>query len=513
MQKGYFLKDAAQKIGVAPITLKRWLLDGKVADVKRDRNGWRIFSDQDIIRIKFYTENTSRTPVQISLPGQKTIANENKASFFRDSAFNGNKKLPFHRWVPWIAGFSANFVEDCFKKYIDSSATPSEINVLDPFSGVGTTLTEGVMHGYNVVGFEINPYAYLACKVKLNTDKFDVKAIINELDRFLKYYFKRAKDINYIPRTPYPERFKTRAPFYSPKVERKVLIFFDFMPNIKDLAIRDLFKLAFGTVMVSFSNYSYEPSLGRRASSGKPDITDAAVEDIIAEKIKAMISDIQEFEELHAETVKKLSIQLYNESIFNALDYCKPEHIDLLVTSPPYLNNYHYLRNTRPQLYWLDLAGNKESMKLVEDQSFGKFWQTVRNKENINLIFELDRLERKLKTLRSINSDKRTYGGPGWANYAATYFNDSYRFCKIVKQLLKPNGTAVVVIGNSILQGVEIKTDEIFSDIGELVGLKSKDIILLRNKRTGSSIIDSTVRAAKTKKKTVLYETAVVLTR
>jgi len=116
VQRGYFLKDAAQKIGVAPITLKRWLLDGKVADVKRDRNGWRIFSDQDIIRIKFYTENTSRTPVQISLPGQKTMANENKASFFRDSAFNGNKKLPFHRWVPWIAGFSANFVEDCFKK-------------------------------------------------------------------------------------------------------------------------------------------------------------------------------------------------------------------------------------------------------------------------------------------------------------------------------------------------------------------------------------------------------------
>ena len=202
---------------------------------------------------------------------------------------------------------------------------------------------------------------------------------------------------------------------------------------------------------------------------------------------------------------------MFNESIFNALDYCKSGHIDLLVTSPPYLNNYHYLRNTRPQLHWLDLAGDKESMKLVENQSFGKFWQTVRNKENINLIFELDRLEEKLKTLRSINSDKRTYGGPGWANYAATYFNDSYRFCNILKQLLKPNGTAVVVIGNSILQGVEIKTDEIFSDIGELVGLKSKDIILLRNKRTGSSIIDSTVRAAKTKKKTVLYETAVVL--
>ena len=80
-------------------------------------------------------------------------------------------------------------------------------------------------------------------------------------------------------------------------------------------------------------------------------------------------------------------------------------------------------------------------------------------------------------------------------------------------KLLKPTGTAVVVIGNSILQGLEIKTDEIFADIGELAGLRKKDIILLRTKRTGSSIVDSSVRAAKTKKQTPLYETAVVLGR
>jgi ribosomal protein L32E len=78
---------------------------------------------------------------------------------------------------------------------------------------------------------------------------------------------------------------------------------------------------------------------------------------------------------------------------------------------------------------------------------------------------------------------------------------------------LKPTGIAVVVIGNSILQGIEIETDQIFAEIGELVGLRTKDIILLRTKRTGSSIVDSTVRAAKSPNKTPLYETAVVLTR
>lgn len=48
----YTLKEAAAMIGVAPITLKRWLLDGKVAEVARDRNNWRRFTVADIKRIE-----------------------------------------------------------------------------------------------------------------------------------------------------------------------------------------------------------------------------------------------------------------------------------------------------------------------------------------------------------------------------------------------------------------------------------------------------------------------------
>jgi DNA modification methylase len=506
-----FLKDAAKEIGIAPITLKRWLLSGKVADVKRDRNGWRIFNKKDIQRIKKYAHQVSNPPKQPLLPGHK-YGNNERASTFRDSAFNGNKKLPFHRWVPWIAGFSAEFVEDCFNKYLPTRKT-SALTILDPFAGVGTTLVEGLLHHHNVVGFEINPYAYLACKVKLNAYKYNTGKIEKTLNRFLTYYKKRAADQDYTPRTPFPKGFNTRAPFYSPKVERKVLIFFDYLPNIKDLEIRDLFRLSFGTVMVSFSNYSYEPSLGQRVSSGKPIIEDADVGDAIAGKVRHMMDDIKEFDELHTNAPKNLEINIYNESFFDALDFSNRESIDLLVTSPPYLNNYHYLRNTRPQLHWLELARDKESRKDIEHSSFGKFWQTVRAGRTIEPEFKLKRLENKLEVLSQRNPEKGVYGGHGWANYAATYFNDSYRFCKVVKEILKPDGKAVVVIGNSILQGIEIKTDEIFADIGELAGLKKEDIILLRTKRTGSSIIDSTVRAGKAKKKTILYETAVVLSK
>jgi len=50
----YRLNDAARLVGVAPITLKRWLLQQKVVEVRRDRNGWRVFDDADIDRIRIY---------------------------------------------------------------------------------------------------------------------------------------------------------------------------------------------------------------------------------------------------------------------------------------------------------------------------------------------------------------------------------------------------------------------------------------------------------------------------
>ena len=62
--KTYSLADAARQLGIAPITLKRWLLTGKVAEVGRDRNGWRVFTEADIERIRIFAD-------RLTLPGEE----------------------------------------------------------------------------------------------------------------------------------------------------------------------------------------------------------------------------------------------------------------------------------------------------------------------------------------------------------------------------------------------------------------------------------------------------------
>src|SRR5436305_7935335 len=95
-------------------------------------------------------------------PANKTRAPYTNGSAFNDPAFAQNKTLPVHRWVPWIAGFSSDFVHDAINRYLDGKGT-----ILDPFAGVGTTLVEAILSGHNAIGFEINPYAALACRAKL----------------------------------------------------------------------------------------------------------------------------------------------------------------------------------------------------------------------------------------------------------------------------------------------------------------------------------------------------------
>ena len=120
-------------------------------------------------------------------------------------------------------------------------------------------------------------------------------------------------------------------------------------------------------------------------------------------------------------------------------------------------------------------------------------------------------LEKELEEIRQINPSKGVYGGSGWANYISTYMNDLDRFCELLVRLLRPGGTVIVVLGNSIVQGREIKVEECLCDIAKLNGLAIVRVQKLRE-RTGSSIINSGARLH-TRSKAPLYDAAVVLRR
>src|SRR5438445_12005172 len=89
-----------------------------------------------------------------------------------------------------------------------------------------------------------------------------------------------------------PEHFRSRIPFFGPRAQAKVLKALRFISRLRVPPIHDLFALAFGSVMVNLSNYSYEPSLSSRPASVKPTQDDAPVTEPIVTKLLAMKSDV-----------------------------------------------------------------------------------------------------------------------------------------------------------------------------------------------------------------------------
>ena len=437
---------------------------------------------------------------------------ERQGEMFSDPAFTENRGKPVHRWVPWIAGFSGDFVADVIKKY---ELRPMEDNlVFDPFAGVGTTLVQAKMEGFDTQGAEINPYATMACEAKLKWE-VDLREFKNELNQ-LKSYVKNLESPGFLrkiePKIKPPSGFKTREPFFEPLTEKKMLFLKKFVHKVPE-NIRDFFKVAFGAILVKYSRYAYGPSLGRKSVMGIRQVENAPIGVTFLQKVEEMYQDL---EWLHKSVMPRLprkpAHKLFNTSVFDCMDDTQEDSIALLITSPPYLNNYHYPRNTRPQLYWLDLIKKPKDLDKIEWESFGKFWQTVRELPTIDLTFALPELEKVIQKIRERNPQKGIYGGRGWANYASTYFNDANKFFELIYPKMKKNGIMAWVLGNSILQGIEVRTEEFIAKIAHLQGFEVEGIHRIRKKRIGSSIINTSVRTKPTKP-TELYEAAVILSK
>jgi len=56
-------KDVLQKVGITRPTLYKWLKEGKVSEVARDRNNFRLFTEKNLEEMLSY-KNLIRKPAQ-----------------------------------------------------------------------------------------------------------------------------------------------------------------------------------------------------------------------------------------------------------------------------------------------------------------------------------------------------------------------------------------------------------------------------------------------------------------
>jgi DNA modification methylase len=396
--------------------------------------------------------------------------------------------------------------------------------VLDPFCGVGTTIVEVARRGVDGVGFEVNPFAAAVVRLKIRAAKINLKTLIATIGAYLKGMSATERKIDGgwdsgskkhwpKPRSSAPQ-FNGRLPLFSAPVECKLLHTLDFIETITDTNCREVFRVALGAVMVPLSNYHYAPSLTPRWNGNLPKrFPNASVKDSMEKKLIEIVEDIVAMRIELASLRTTPNSKVFNEDFLTR----KPSRelpassVDLVITSPPYLNNYHYVRNTRPQLVWLYGMTPANGLKRLESENFGQYWQTVRGRPAEELLVRHGSLERQLKKIRALKREGDKNWGVGWANYVVSYFNDSSRLFDQLKWLLKPRASAVIVVGNSFIQGHEIRVEQVLADIAREKGFKVTQNRILRDKRVGTSILNSHIRNNHKETKRSLYEAGLVI--
>ncbi|MBI4586728.1 MAG: DNA methyltransferase [Planctomycetes bacterium] len=331
---------------------------------------------------------TTRAPDPIALFEEIPLDTKEISQHLLDIA-NRNRTNPF----PWRGQFSPQLVELLLSNYANRGA-----RVFDPFAGVGTTLVEASRLGLPVVGIEINPAAVAMAQTTV---------FIHCSDKQRQHTFNRAMEI-------LNDRFP--LPLFSQDLIRSQL------PKVT------LADLATEHAKDPYLSNIFTNTLIRLLESSQPDD-----QEIVSHCFAAHHALVLDLPHSAAEC------QIIHT---DARDLPLPaQSVDLVFTSPPYINVFNYHQN------------NRQAMELLG-------WQllTVAKSE-----FGSNRKNRSNRLLTVVQ-----------------YCIDMTAALVELRRVLKPTGRAIFIVGReSNVRGLSFRNGAIVVALASLAGFQ----LVLRQER------------------------------
>lgn len=381
------------------------------------------------------------------------------------STFSDNMSLPIHRWYRYSAGFSANWVKSVISERIEETGNGS-IVVLDPFAGSGTTILAAEEMGIRSWGYEPQPFVYRVASAKLKWD-ININELINLGNEVFTSACSDTSDIEF----DYPAIVK-KCYSDSNLLEidhlRKIL---QSERVIKE-PLYDLVWLAFVSILrvashAGTATWQYVLPNKTKAHVG-------AALDLFKKKIEIMVDDIRFFQEAGAKPVGKL----YSHDARKPFE-CD-ERADLVITSPPYANNYDYADATRLEMSvlgeisgWGDLQ-SKVRPDLIRSCSQGVARERIHTFEYLEDPLLSPIRDEIIEACRQMDQERSQHGGKkNYHTMVALYFLDMARIWTHLRNQCAEGGKVCFVIGDSAPYGVYIPVDEWLGKLAISAGFKS----------------------------------------
>jgi SAM-dependent methyltransferase len=386
--------------------------------------------------------------------------------------FEPNLEAPVHRWYKFKEGFSGGLVDYLLTRY--PPVSPRAVRLLDPFCGVGTSLlaAESALQSagarqVSVRGVEVNPYMHFVTSTKLDWRRYDPVFMLRAAD--ISTNGLRLKVAPVIP---------DLSTLNDPRL-------------VRPAALKRLLELRDKLKVVAKGRAELRPLLLGVASAAERVFNVRKDGRALRFVPRGHVNVDQEVERSWATIAEDLqratpsngaadSVVLRGDGrradqLFDA------EKFDVILFSPPYLNNIDYTEVYKIEQWLLGFLDSRPQMVAQRRRTFRSHPSCI-FPEYKDAAFE--KVARILGPRFRRLVDYASADEPWRRRLFLGYFSDMLRTLESCRRLLRPKGRIFVVLGNSVHgtpeKPIPVAADLWTAQLASAAGLRVESILIGR---------------------------------
>jgi len=260
----------------------------------------------------------------------------NISKYWKGSCLKSETTL--HQIAPYIGKMKSAMARALIYKYTKPGET-----VLDPFVGSGTIALESLIAKRGIIASDINPYAITLTNAKLNAPS-SLELALEKANNYLKL---AKSDERYISLRKVPQWVKS---FYHPRTLKEILSLFNILKKEKDYFTMACLLGILHHQRPGFLSYpaSHLVPYLRTRKFPKNRYREMYKYREVSPRLIAKIRRVyKRFPSLDKNTGKNCIKKSADKLQF------KKNSIDVIITSPPYMNALDYARDNRLRMWFL----------------------------------------------------------------------------------------------------------------------------------------------------------------
>lgn len=374
--------------------------------------------------------------------------------------FADNRKLPIHRWFPFIEGYSAELVRYALTEAVDTS------RVFDPFGGSGTTALTAALIGVDSEFTEANPYMAWVSEVKVNAARqaIELGSDLTVLERIAEdpvHFAASSEQLDHPLLT-----IDRHRKFFPPGVAQIIVDLLGAIDRRLDGPVRELARLAVAVSITPASDMIRRTDLRRRRPGDTPPVK---ITQAVSRNLRMVVDDVRTSGPL---LVGK-AVQLADDA---RAAYAPDRPFTTIITSPPYLNGTNYGRNTKLELFAL---GFLDSERELEQLRLSEITAGINNvSTRIAAPTRFDEVEAVADRVAAVTYDQRI------PTMIRAYFSDMEIVFARLATLSANHAEFWLDIGDSRYAGVSVPTHGLLATVAEQAGWRQVGELPLRTRRS-----------------------------